>query len=157
MTSAIFCPLQLEVIRRGIDLWTNPNDVVLSPFAGIGSELHVAVEMGRRAVGVELKASYYQQAGAKSACGWRSGFVVRVTHSRCCGGHSASTIDPPQRGRVDSPTGVNNDPFRVPPTDKELTPPGVAPAIHHLCSVWNAEGQHEPQASQTYRQSARIA
>lgn len=56
------CPLQLEVIRRGIDLWTNPNDVVLTPFAGIGSELYVAVEMGRRAVGVELKASYYQQA-----------------------------------------------------------------------------------------------
>lgn len=56
------CPLQLEVIRRGIDLWTNPNDVVLSPFAGIGSELYVAVEMGRRAVGVELKASYYAQA-----------------------------------------------------------------------------------------------
>ena len=56
------CPLQLEVIRRGIELWTNPNDVVLSPFAGIGSELYVAVEMGRRAVGVELKASYYAQA-----------------------------------------------------------------------------------------------
>jgi DNA modification methylase len=56
------CPLQLEVIRRGIDLWTNPGDIVLSPFAGIGSELYVAVEMGRRAVGVELKASYYQQA-----------------------------------------------------------------------------------------------
>ena len=56
------CPLQLEVIRRGIDLWTNPGDVVLSPFAGIGSELYVAVEMGRKAVGVELKSSYYQQA-----------------------------------------------------------------------------------------------
>lgn len=56
------CPLQLEVIRRGVELWTNPGDVVLTPFAGIGSELYVAVEMGRRAVGVELKASYYQQA-----------------------------------------------------------------------------------------------
>lgn len=56
------CPLQLEVIRRGIDLWTNPGDVVLSPFAGIGSELYVAVEMGRRAVGVELKESYFAQA-----------------------------------------------------------------------------------------------
>jgi len=56
------CPLQLEVIRRGIDLWTNPGDIVLSPFAGIGSELYVAVEMGRRAVGVELKSSYYPQA-----------------------------------------------------------------------------------------------
>ena len=56
------CPLQLEVIRRGIELWTNPGDVVLSPFAGIGSEGHVALQMGRRFVGVELKASYYRQA-----------------------------------------------------------------------------------------------
>lgn len=56
------CPLQLEVIRRGVELWTNPGDVVLTPFAGIGSELYVAVEMDRRAIGVELKASYYQQA-----------------------------------------------------------------------------------------------
>lgn len=56
------CPLQLEVIRRGIDLWTNPGDVVLSPFAGIGSEGYVAIEMGRRFVGIELKSSYYQQA-----------------------------------------------------------------------------------------------
>lgn len=56
------CPLQLEVIRRGIDLWTNPGDIVLSPFAGIGSEGYVAVEMGRRFVGMELKASYYRQA-----------------------------------------------------------------------------------------------
>lgn len=56
------CPLQLEVIRRGVDLWTNPGDVVLSPFAGIGSEGYVSLQMGRRFVGVELKASYYQQA-----------------------------------------------------------------------------------------------
>ena len=58
------CPLQLEVIRRGIRLWTKPGDVVLSPFTGIGSEGHVAVQMGRRFVGVELKASYYRQAVA---------------------------------------------------------------------------------------------
>lgn len=56
------CPLQLEVIRRGIDLWSNPGDVVLSPFAGIGSEGYVALEMGRRFVGAELKESYYGQA-----------------------------------------------------------------------------------------------
>lgn len=56
------CPLQLEVIRRGVDLWTNPGDTVLTPFAGIGSEVYVAVEMGRRGVGVELKRSYYEQA-----------------------------------------------------------------------------------------------
>ena len=56
------CPLQLEVIRRGVELWTNPGDVVLTPFAGIGSEVYVAVEMGRRGIGVELKTSYYKQA-----------------------------------------------------------------------------------------------
>jgi len=56
------CPLQLEVIRRGVDLWTNPGDVVLSPFAGIGSEGYVSLQMGRRFVGVELKRSYFEQA-----------------------------------------------------------------------------------------------
>jgi hypothetical protein len=58
------CPLQLQVIERGIELWTNPNDVVLSPFAGIGSEIYVAVKMGRRGIGIELKGSYYKQAVA---------------------------------------------------------------------------------------------
>jgi DNA modification methylase len=61
------CPLQLEVIRRGVMLWTNPEDIVLSPFMGIGSEGYVALEMGRRFVGVELKASYYAQAVANLA------------------------------------------------------------------------------------------
>ena len=56
------CPLQLQVIRRAIRLWTNENDLVLSPFAGIGSEGHVAIEEGRRFLGVELKQSYYRQA-----------------------------------------------------------------------------------------------
>ncbi len=56
------CPLQLEVIRRGLKLWTNPGDTVLSPFGGIGSEGYCALEMGRRFVGAELKASYYGQA-----------------------------------------------------------------------------------------------
>lgn len=57
-------PLQLEVIRRGIRLWTNLGDIVLSPFAGIGSEGYVALQEGRRFVGAELKASYYKQAVA---------------------------------------------------------------------------------------------
>lgn len=54
-------PLQLTVIRRAIDLWSNPGDVVFSPFAGVGSELYCAVEMGRRALGAELKPSYFKQ------------------------------------------------------------------------------------------------
>lgn len=61
------CPLQLEVIRRGITLWTSPDDIVLSPFMGIGSEGYVAMELGRRFVGVELKESYYRQAVANIA------------------------------------------------------------------------------------------
>ena len=56
------CPLQLEVIERALQLWTNPNDLVLSPFAGIGSEGYQALKMDRRFVGIELKASYYEQA-----------------------------------------------------------------------------------------------
>lgn len=61
------CPLQLEVIRRGIALWTNPGDIVLSPFMGIGSEGFCALQMGRKFVGVELKGSYYRQAVANLA------------------------------------------------------------------------------------------
>lgn len=56
------CPLQLEVIRRAILLWTNPGDVVWTPFGGIGSEGVVALETGRNAIVVELKDSYYRQA-----------------------------------------------------------------------------------------------
>tara|TARA_R110001606_G_scaffold351191_1_gene501354 strand:- start:1330 stop:2199 length:870 start_codon:yes stop_codon:yes gene_type:complete len=56
------CPLQLDVIRRGIRLWTKAGDVVLTPFLGIGSEAFCAVEMGRKAIGVELKSSYFEQA-----------------------------------------------------------------------------------------------
>ncbi len=57
-------PLQLTVIRRCYQLWTNPQDIVLSPFAGIGSEGYVAIEMDRRFLGIELKRSYYEQAEA---------------------------------------------------------------------------------------------
>lgn len=56
------CPLQLDVIERGIDLWSAPGDTVLSPFAGIGSEGYVAVQKGRRFVGIELKPSYFNVA-----------------------------------------------------------------------------------------------
>ncbi len=56
------CPLALDIIERALQLWTNPGDVVLSPFAGIGSEGNVALQMGRKFIGVELKESYYRQA-----------------------------------------------------------------------------------------------
>lgn len=56
------CPLQLTVIRRALELWSAPDDLVLSPFMGIGSEGHVAIGMGRKFIGAELKRSYYEQA-----------------------------------------------------------------------------------------------
>lgn len=56
------CPLQLQVIERAVDMWSNPGDVVFSPFAGIGSEGYRSIQMGRKFVGVELKESYYKQA-----------------------------------------------------------------------------------------------
>jgi len=56
------CPLQLDVVERSIHLWTNPGDTVFSPFAGIGSEGFVAVKMGRKFIGIELKPSYFEQA-----------------------------------------------------------------------------------------------
>lgn len=55
------CPLQLEVIQRCIELWTNPNDIVFDPFGGIGSTPYVAVKMGRRGIASELKDSYFEQ------------------------------------------------------------------------------------------------
>lgn len=56
------CPLQLDVIARSIDLWTNKGDTVLSPFAGIGSEGYEAVRLGRKFIGIELKESYWNTA-----------------------------------------------------------------------------------------------
>jgi DNA modification methylase len=56
------CPLQLQVIQRGIELWSNPGDTVLSPFAGIGSEGYVALQNGRKFIGCELKRSYFETA-----------------------------------------------------------------------------------------------
>lgn len=61
------CPLQLEVIRRGVRMWSNRGDTVLSPFGGIGSEGHVSLEMGRRFVAAELKSSYFGQMGRNLA------------------------------------------------------------------------------------------
>jgi len=74
------CPLQLEVIRRGVRLWSNPGDTILSPFAGIGSEGFVAVEADRRFIGAELKRSYFDQAVRNlSAANRRTGDLFGVS------------------------------------------------------------------------------
>lgn len=55
-------PLQMDVIERAITLWSNPGEIVLTPFMGVGSEVYGAVANGRRGIGIELKPSYYRQA-----------------------------------------------------------------------------------------------
>ena len=54
------CPLQLPVIERMVELYTNPNDIVFTPFLGIGSEVYQSLLMGRRGIGIELKPSYFK-------------------------------------------------------------------------------------------------
>lgn len=56
------CPLQLDFIERCVRLWSNPGETVFSPFGGIGSEPHTAVRLGRKALAIELKPSYWQTA-----------------------------------------------------------------------------------------------
>jgi DNA modification methylase len=56
------CPLQIDLIERAVTLWSNAGDTVLTPFLGIGSEAVTAVKLGRKAIGAELKESYYRQA-----------------------------------------------------------------------------------------------
>jgi DNA modification methylase len=55
-------PMMLDVIERLVQLWSNPNDIVLTPFMGVGSEVYGAIINGRRGIGIELKASYFRQA-----------------------------------------------------------------------------------------------
>lgn len=56
------CPLQIDTVARCILLWSNPDDIILSPFGGIGTEPYVALKLNRRAIAIELKQSYYLQA-----------------------------------------------------------------------------------------------
>lgn len=76
-------PLQLDVIDRCIMLWSNPGDTVLTPFMGVGSEVYSALMSGRRAVGAELKPSYYRQAvlnvRAGASGGWKEEDVRQPT------------------------------------------------------------------------------
>ena len=72
-------PLQLDVIDRAITLRSNPGEVVLTPFMGVGSEAYGAVTLGRKAIGVELKESYFRQAvkNLEAAAEIAEGGVVR--------------------------------------------------------------------------------
>ncbi len=56
------CPLQMDVIDRALSMWSNPGDTVLTPFMGVGSEVYGSIVWGRKAIGMELKATYYRQA-----------------------------------------------------------------------------------------------
>lgn len=72
-------PLQLDVIERCVQLWTNPGETLITPFMGVGSEVYGAVKAGRRGIGVELKPSYWQQAvkNLEHAASIASGFETK--------------------------------------------------------------------------------
>jgi hypothetical protein len=98
------CPLQLEVIERCIRLWSNRGDVVFTPFLGIGSEAYVALKLGRRACGIELKPSYFGV-----ACKNVRAAVDALAQGRL---FAAPTIcAPPQIPAPDAP--VDSDPLDV--------------------------------------------
>jgi DNA modification methylase len=77
------CPLQLDLIDRAIRLWSNPGDVVLSPFMGVGSEGWGALRAGRKFVGVELKEAYFNQAvkNLSDASQWRGSDLFASTEA----------------------------------------------------------------------------
>ena len=78
-------PLQLEVIQRCIELWTNPNDIVFDPFGGIGSTPYVALLMGRRAIASELKDSYFEQ--------MKNNVEVALTSEKMCCSVGSESIE----------------------------------------------------------------
>lgn len=92
-------PLQLEVIQRCLKLWTNPGDVVLTPFAGIGSELYVSVKNGRKAIGFELKEQYYKTA-VKNVKAAVESLKVRDLFSDVSDDESVTLPDEPQQEMV---------------------------------------------------------
>ncbi len=65
------CPLQLDVIERCLTLWSNPDETILTPFMGVGSEVYGALALGRKAIGIELKPTYYRQAQRNIECALR--------------------------------------------------------------------------------------
>ena len=116
------CPLQCGVVDRLLDLYTNPGDVVLTPFLGIGTEVERAVRKGRKGIGFELKASYFRQAvehvrrAEPGAAGTQvalfeaapAGQIVSVTVHAGAGTHKA-TIDPPMPIVAGEPIAVKLD------------------------------------------------
>ena len=75
-------PLQLDVIERALEIWSNPGDLVYSPFTGIGSEGYVSIEMGRRFVGAELKHSYWELARRNMESAHRHKSAGLITDSK---------------------------------------------------------------------------
>jgi DNA modification methylase len=69
------CPLQRDVVERLLTLYSNPEDTVLTPFMGVGSEVYTAVQMGRKAIGIELKPSYYRQSVRNLTEPWTDEFA----------------------------------------------------------------------------------
>lgn len=85
------CPMALDIIDRGIELWSNPGDIVFDPFSGIGSTAHCAIMAGRRFVGSELKPSYFKMAVNNLP---RRKLLLDVASYKLAETHDEGDIDP---------------------------------------------------------------
>ena len=94
------CPLQLDVIERGINLWTNPGDIVFDPFSGIASVPYQAIIMGRRGLGIELKESYFVQ-GANNARDAERHYAMNGADPTVRIEYEAADIQPSNQNSVD--------------------------------------------------------
>lgn len=94
------CPLQLDVIDRGINLWTNPGDIVFDPFSGIASVPYQAIIMGRRGLGIELKESYFVQ-GANNVRDAERYFCMNGADPTVRIEYEAADIQPSNQNSVD--------------------------------------------------------
>jgi DNA modification methylase len=113
-------PLQLDVIERAVALWTNPGDVVLTPFMGVGSEVYGAVSSGRKGIGCELKPSYYRQAVKNLALAKSEAVEKQVTFD--FGGDAPSeTMDDAESSEPDAAASPASKPAKRPRKSRAST------------------------------------
>ncbi len=129
------CPLQLDFIERCVRLWSNPGETILTPFAGIGSEVYVAQQLGRHGVGIELKRSYWTSAVSHM----RSGIGLRKGKGIGAAGDEVKAKNPKKvKGATSAPEPaevVDTQPEPV-ATFVELEPAQVPPAVQSPPSPW---------------------
>ena len=151
------CPLQLEVIRRCVRLYSSPGDLILDPFMGIGSTAYVALQEGRRAVGFELKDSYHRQAvrNCESLSGTKKGTLRQTTIFDF--EHFGDTSLPPAvKTRDEIREMYPNPPATMLDLAKKLYPEETARLINAAKPILDSAGKPETHPPEEWRGFANI-